>query len=645
MLKEEEIDNTGLDFSSESEDDQDNQDQDDGSITDRRSSIEGISGSSPLSVDFDQEQHQIDDFWEERQPTRPHTLDLEDPPSLNTPLEQQQLNNGTLRTPVQQPQSRVAQATAPTKTKGKRKTKKPNSSVDLDNSRPDNDKTQTQPLQQAKRNQRLQEAARKRKQATMPITTRQNAVGNGEVEENLVQVGETLTTTTNTGEALGAVPRKKTTSSSTVSESSLEKENDPTAESSTKKRKSDGGSSTSTKSQPTKEENYQMWEKVSKHTTKDIDQKCANQRLKDSKTKKEDRLKLVDTLRRRIFELQVCRGKDQVYIRSLEEHVDQLKKDVSKSVSRSKAAKLRVCEEIKDKVVSCTKEELWRSTKFMTCKEDLENGTEKVMSFCGFDEGKTVEEQNSFVVTYNTIVKKALNQQRNYLTAELKKLAFTCFLKKGKPLPNAGVLLACAMRQVSETNEAKFKWYWTQALTKVVNSKQWNKEIFYYHTPTLAKMDSSDPKSKFLFTVSHEAMICLVWENNYEKWQKQYAFTQDPENKGKPQPNLPGKWTTSDSGQAEWGGWSAVGLQEYNVYKKKIRDGRKGRKDDIRAFEQKILAQLREEAGIVADNHEEQLRIARAKKRKLNADKPVTDVRVHKAIATVDEEDEDDEDR
>jgi hypothetical protein len=37
-------------------------------------------------------------------------------------------------------------------------------------------------------------------------------------------------------------------------------------------------------------------------------------------------------------------------------------------------------------------------------------------------------------------------------------------------------------------------------------------------------MDMSDPDSKSLFTVSHEAMICLVWENNFEKWQEQFKW-------------------------------------------------------------------------------------------------------------------------
>jgi hypothetical protein len=138
-------------------------------------------------------------------------------------------------------------------------------------------------------------------------------------------------------------------------------------------------------------------------------------------------------------------------------------------------------------------------------------------------------------------------------------------------------------------------------------------------------------------------MICLVWHNNWQKWQDQYKWQQDSANTGKKMPNLPGLWSTSDSGQAEWGGWSAEGLEKYLQYKKDIRSGRRGRGKEISAFERKILGQMREEAGIECDSHEAQLRKERAKKRRLNSDKPVADVQIHKAVKTVEEEDEEED--
>ena len=199
------------------------------------------------------------------------------------------------------------------------------------------------------------------------------------------------------------------------------------------------------------------------------------------------------------------------------------------------------------------------------------------------------------------------------------------------------------MRKVSPANKAKFKWYVTKVLAKVVDCTMWNKGIYYYTTPLKARMDMSDPDSLSLFTVSNEAMICLIWENNWEKWQKQFQYATVPENAGKQQPSMPGKWSTSTSGQKDWGGWSDVGLEMFNTRKKEIRAARKGRSEEIRAFEEKILAELRKEAGIDCYDADQQLRKNRAKKRKLNADLPVEDIRVPKIVRTVDEEDEDDE--
>jgi hypothetical protein len=82
----------------------------------------------------------------------------------------------------------------------------------------------------------------------------------------------------------------------------------------------------------------------------------------------------------------------------------------------------------------------------------------------------------------------------------------------------------------------------------------------------------------------------------------------------------------------------------FNTRKQEIRAARDGKSQEISAFEKKILAELRVEKGIDCEDHEQQLRKNRAKKRRLNSDKPVDDIRVHKAISTVDEDDEDDED-
>lgn len=581
---------------------------------------------------------------------------LASPPSLTAPAAAHNLLGKTTPDSATRKHNISATKKKHKKSKAARKLHTETGSV----SRPDSDKNHTQPLQQAKANQRRVHQQKRRgaqiSNSQMPISTRTQR--KADMEKDM----ENADKANPTGE-MERIPRKpnETTSPAEVSAASshdsedivgkeINAEKPAAAKRPTKVVKPTGKKITS-KSKPSSQldaNNYSFWVKCSKYTSEDIDQLCADQRVKDHKLNKDDRKIQLDKCRRTILNFKAARGRDQVYIKYLEvgmnkmeERITHLEIEATQRVSRSKAAKLRICDEQKEKVLEKTKGELWRTTKFVTSKDQLENATEKVLDLLGLDK-KTPEERDSWVVTYKIIVKKGLNSQRNYLTSELKKLSWE-FLKAGQDLPPVGVLLACAMRQVSEVNEAKFKWYWTKALTKIVSAKQWNKEVYYYTTILKARMDMSDDASPWLFSISHEAMICLVWHNNWQKWQDQYRWQQDPNNKGKKMPNMPGLWSSSDSGQAEWGGWSEDGLKKYVEYKKNIRSSRKGRGEEISAFEQKILGELREEAGIECDSHEAQLRKERAKKRRLNSDKPVADIQVHKAVTTVEEEDEEDD--
>jgi hypothetical protein len=366
---------------------------------------------------------------------------------------------------------------------------------------------------------------------------------------------------------------------------------------------------------------------------------------KDKKLAAKERLKLIAKLRLSIAKQQVEIGrlkkghpdfeKVEKELAEVKEQNAKLLEESQKRKSRSKAMLLRVCKEQKNQVEQKTRDELWRTYKFISSADELDTATELVWKM--MDLGNQSETmKNSWIATYKPYVKKSLNGQRNYFTSELKKVAWKCMDNGGvAALPNANVLLACAMRQATGVNEPKMVWYWTTVLPKVVGSSAWGTSVYYYTTILEAKTQHESPKP--LVTVSHEAMICVVWENNFEKWKTLYTWAQQPENKGKHQPNMNGKYTVSDQGQQEWGGWVSEGLDKYNDYKKKIRSARKD--PEYLATERRVLAQLRMDHGIDCPDYDTQTKKNRAKKRKLNADKPVDEVRVHKAVSTIDAED------
>ncbi|MCA1800816.1 MAG: hypothetical protein LC650_05950, partial [Actinobacteria bacterium] len=76
-------------------------------------------------------------------------------------------------------------------------------------------------------------------------------------------------------------------------------------------------------------------------------------------------------------------------------------------LSRSKAAKLRICEEQEKIVIKKTKEDVWQIAKFVTCTKDLEHATEKALDYCNFPE-KTPQERDSWIVTYKMLSKLPL---------------------------------------------------------------------------------------------------------------------------------------------------------------------------------------------------------------------------------------------
>jgi hypothetical protein len=143
-----------------------------------------------------------------------------------------------------------------------------------------------------------------------------------------------------------------------------------------------------------------------------------------------------------------------------------------------------------------------------------------------------------------------------------------------------------------------------------------------------------------------------LYENCHARWFTLWDWCQVPENKGKKQPNLNGKYTVTDKGQQKWGGWTNDGLVRFNTLYQAVKLARKSKEGA--QLEEETLVLLRQKHKIMADNLEDhqnhQKRLQRAKKKggnlmevgdvympSLNAEQPMCD-------DDEDDEDEDDED-
>lgn len=86
---------------------------------------------------------------------------------------------------------------------------------------------------------------------------------------------------------------------------------------------------------------------------------------------------------------------------------------------------------------------------------------------------------------------------------------------------------------------------------------------------------------------------------------------------------------------------STEGLTRFKDIKAEIRQARKGREQNILEMEKDTLAELRIAHGIECDSHENQLKHARAKKRKHKADSDADlGARHPKIVCTMDDEED-----
>jgi hypothetical protein len=192
-----------------------------------------------------------------------------------------------------------------------------------------------------------------------------------------------------------------------------------------------------------------------------------------------------------------------------------LEKDLETARKSKKAMKLKISQEHCVEITNYCKDHLWRGTKFITSDTDYDKAADKVLLGLGlnYDEEKIA----SWKLTYAKTIKKGIAGARNYLTQELKKVAWA-IMEKGDKLPTAKDLLKCALRQIDLNNPdevKRMKWYWKEVLSKALGANDWGKGNCNYVCILLAK----DSYGRFLCTIAHEAMLVVNWENNEEKRQ------------------------------------------------------------------------------------------------------------------------------
>ena len=321
---------------------------------------------------------------------------------------------------------------------------------------------------------------------------------------------------------------------------------------------------------------------------------------------------------------------------------------------------LPVKKEIKDVIEAQSKSILWSRVKFIQSPEEEMMAAKMLI---GYAQKKLPQEQlkskasrKALATTYKVIMRRAIFQKRNYVAAEHKKVMMKQYEEKGA-MPTVDQLVKCLQRKIkTEDEKVIFQFYWEKLLPKQVGSLMWSKDVRNYNT--ICEATRRDVPKHPMITPEDEAFTVLVIENSYDRWEKEIeeknaGGSSSNNNNKKKKPNYNGKYTTTDSGQNEWGGWTDEGLQ---VFKKYVDMNRLARVEkETMSVERECLHTLKTKYNIVCNDPKAQCDLNKSNKRKRKrGEEELQDQQKKKPMITIhedfhpqssdDESDEDDDD-
>ena len=271
---------------------------------------------------------------------------------------------------------------------------------------------------------------------------------------------------------------------------------------------------------------------------------------------------------------------------------------------------------------------------FSKCKfvnnQEQEYNLGKLMWHYGQIPAEHKQDRDDFVHTYSPIMRREIFARRSYVQTEFRKLFRKAWSNGSSSFPSVESLVKCVERKVVTPEEYDvFVFYCEELLSKMVGVSEWNKKTFCFSTIS----DAIRQNTKIaLISSSDEAFAVLLVDNCIGRWteemQEEDARAKDQAAKNKendksdPEPPVKrepkiGKYTSSTTGQAKYGGWNQNGLKYFNRLKKINESARENPR--CKVVEEKCVELLRKNHKITAKTWEDQSK-RRSRKRRLNVD-------------------------
>lgn len=181
--------------------------------------------------------------------------------------------------------------------------------------------------------------------------------------------------------------------------------------------------------------------------------------------------------------------------------------------------------------------------------------------------------------------------------------------------------------------KALFLWYYDKYLTAAAGKHWWRDDVKHYYLPT----DTQDVAGvqKVNVTITSEAFGLLVYENCQQKWLRQLTYKQNYGKnakfpKGKKDTDLDGKtadyynakWSDSNEGQVQFGGWAPAAYDRFEVLKQTVKNLRDEDAKKDKEMQKFALKLIKEDNQVEHATLEEKLASKKRSKRKRAAREP-----------------------
>jgi hypothetical protein len=223
----------------------------------------------------------------------------------------------------------------------------------------------------------------------------------------------------------------------------------------------------------------------------------------------------------------------------------------------------------------------------------------------------TPEKKDAFVAMYMDHVRGLVFHRRSYITAEQQK-HYKKMWKKNRQTLSVADLVMCLKREVNTDDDMKkFMIYWEELLPIHCGKTLWSTKERYYTTIMRVVNPLAAENELALITPEHEAFMVLSIENHLARWRKHHERGLEDTGKDDNETNN-GLYTSTTSGQNQYGGWSEEGCRLYNKY---LDWNIAAREDNnTAALEERCLTALRNKYDIHTDNHIDHQKMVNRKK-------------------------------